>query len=215
MTEKESDTQRQDQLRAAQAQTFLIPDNYGVIGAIESMTTVASPLLAGGSIALAGVVIQQSDSLLLPGPVLLILAIAIVALITAVQCGFWARQHEFRPSEIGQWYPTMPAELRWRRIRQDQWRNCLLFAKWANRARLAYAIGIIAIWTSLAIAVLPRASDEQGRWRVAAAVLLAIATMVEVLWTVFGGKGRAKSRPLIIPPERYPRTDDNDPFIMR
>src|SRR4051794_3488923 len=92
--------------------TFLILGEYGSVGAIESMSSVASPLLAGGAIALAGVVIQQADALLFPGITLTGLTIAAVTLILAVQFGFWARQFAVTPNEIAQWYPTMPADLR-------------------------------------------------------------------------------------------------------
>jgi hypothetical protein len=45
-----------------------VPTPYGSAAGIESVTLVAAPLLAGGALALTGVVVQQEDSLAL-GPV--------------------------------------------------------------------------------------------------------------------------------------------------
>ena len=70
--------------------TFDVPEHYGDPAALDALSSVAAPLLAGGTLALLGVVVQQPSSLRWPGLALLLLVVAAVMLVTAVQCGFWA-----------------------------------------------------------------------------------------------------------------------------
>lgn len=69
-----------------------------------SVSGVASPLLAGGALALAGVIVQQEDALRYPGVALLLLVGAMLLLIAAMQCGAWAVQHAGVSAEDGRWW---------------------------------------------------------------------------------------------------------------
>ena len=84
--------------------TFDVPDHYGDAGALDALSSVAAPLLAGGTLALVGVIVQQPSALRWPGLALLLLLVAAILLVMAVQCGVWARHHATRPDEIAVWW---------------------------------------------------------------------------------------------------------------
>ncbi|WP_351234439.1 hypothetical protein [Streptomyces sp. NPDC002133] len=52
---------------------------------IESVTSVAAPLLAAGAVAVLGVVAADDDKFRWPGPSILLLAMAAIALVACVQ----------------------------------------------------------------------------------------------------------------------------------
>lgn len=80
--------------------TWKHPRPYGTPAATESASTIAAPLLAGFSITLIAQVIDSRDSVRWPDVVFILLAGASVAMLAAVQSGFWARQYYVRPEEL-------------------------------------------------------------------------------------------------------------------
>src|SRR5215471_10850919 len=67
--------------------------SHGPARALESLSGIAAPLLAAASVTVIGVIVQQPSSLAWPSLALALLVLAAIALITSVQCGFWARHH--------------------------------------------------------------------------------------------------------------------------
>jgi hypothetical protein len=186
-----------------------VPDRYGDAAAVQAMSSVAAPLLASGSLVFIGLVLK---SVRYPGWTVLVMMIALVALIAAVQCGFWARQHASTPEEIEQWWPDMPAGMRAARARADQWQDRASHDLWANRARWAYGVGIFLLWLGAAVAVMPPPNASEATLRWVASGTGVIAAAAEVLWvTASRGRGprwliRWLSGPVVSPPPELPPT---------
>src|SRR5258708_7565965 len=84
------------------------PWPYGLRSAIGSVGSVASPLLAGFSFALIGLIIPSTSAIRWPGVSLALLVVSGVAFVMAVQCGFWAQLWVVMPSEVDEWKPNAP-----------------------------------------------------------------------------------------------------------
>jgi hypothetical protein len=145
------------------------------------MTGIAAPLLTAASITITGVVVQQPDSLRWPGITLLVLVVASALLVTAVQLGFLARRHVARPDEIEAWWPSLTPADRAKRVRRDQSEEYLLNEWWADLARRAYNLGIVALWIGVGTAVAPHGDREQVMRWIAAWIAWALA-IGEILW---------------------------------
>lgn len=190
---------------------FNVPYYYGGPKAIESMSSIAAPLLAGGALAFIGIVLQQQDALRFPGVVLLLSLLALLALIFAIQCGYWARQHTVTPWEIEQWWPDLSEGERLQRVRADWWQERSDYMIWARRTRLLFGVGLTLVWLALCTAVIPTAADKESvlRWMVVS--LCFIAAILEMLWLVVSNKpmrssvlGRMIAGPIAAPPPFSP-----------
>jgi hypothetical protein len=186
---------------------FDVPYYYGGAGAIESISSIASPLLAGGALAFIGIVVQQSDALRFPGVVLLMSLAALLALILAVQCGYWARQHAVTPNEIEQWWLHLPDQARLQRVRADWWQERADYLVWARRTRFLFGIGVTVLWLALAMAAVPIAASKDTSYRWVAVGFCVTAAIIEALWLVVSSKpmrsstlGRALVGPIVTPP---------------
>ncbi len=80
-----------------------VPPEYGYAGAIESMGSIAAPLLAGFSFALAVFLIGRDGSSWTSAALLLLVGAAL-AFVDAVQFTFRARQFAVTPPEIEMWW---------------------------------------------------------------------------------------------------------------
>lgn len=80
---------------------WVTPALYGEAEALNSMGTIAAPLLAGFSLASAvlTVTIKPTDARG-PDAALLLFMLAAVLFVTSVQAMFWVRQYQANPSEI-------------------------------------------------------------------------------------------------------------------
>jgi hypothetical protein len=125
-----------------------VPDGLG------TMATIAAPMLAGFTIALAGVVAQAADKFRWPGVALLLLTISAVLLVTSVQAGFWSQ----RP--VALWRITF----------------------WRIAAARTYAAGIVVLFLGLSAVLVP--PDISNAWRWAAASIALLAAVGETIWGV-------------------------------
>jgi hypothetical protein len=199
--------------------------------ATGSLTGIAAPLLAAAALATTGVILQAPEKLWAPGLSVFLLLAAAAALVFAVQCGFWARNYAITPTEIAEWWPTMPGDQRWRRVRYAQRFAMRRYRMWADRARLSYAIGIVSLWCGFAVAVLPREDAYLSLVRCAAAALAAGVAAAEAGLTLltyaqdetplrrwsdrltFGLIGRA--RRVMVGPDPEPLPEETWPFDPR
>jgi hypothetical protein len=191
---------------------FEVPYYYAGSSAIESMSSVAAPLLAGGALIFIGIVLQQPDALRFPGAVLVVSLVALMTLILAVQCGYWARQHAITPNDVEQWWPDLPEEERLQRVRADWWQERSDYQIWARRTRSLFGAGIIVIWLALAVAAVPVRSGTDAAYRWAAVAVCLTACALEILWLVVSSRpmrssalGRAIAGPIVNPPPFSPR----------
>jgi hypothetical protein len=170
------------------------PLSYGE--AIDTVTTIAAPLLAGFSIATIGVVGASSDKFRWPGIALIFLTGAALLLVGSVQCGFHARAHRYSPANIKDWWPADElTPIRLERLQREQWINMRLWRRWIGRAKIAYDIGIVALALGVAAVLAPPGHERnpvtllvqgdqsrQSGWRWAAAAIAVAGAVGEIVW---------------------------------
>jgi hypothetical protein len=158
------------------------PLGYGQ--AIDTVTTIAAPLLAGFSVATIGVIASSSDKFRWPGVTLLMLTAAAILLVTSLQCGFFARQHLYSARDVGDWWPEedrTPASNE--RLQREQHEDIQRWRRWVPRARYTYDVGIVTLALGVAAALVPPSdSGAQVDWRWAAASLAAAGAIGELVW---------------------------------
>ncbi|SEF57964.1 hypothetical protein SAMN04489712_101489 [Thermomonospora echinospora] len=207
--------------------SFDIPagGSHGPARALESLSGIAAPLLAAAAVTVIGVIVQQPSSLAWPSLALTLLVLSAIALIAAVQLGFWARAHVVTPAELAEWWPMLKPEDRWRRVRETQWRAAAHYRRWDDATRYAYSAGIVLLWLGIGVALVP---DDPSVYRWVPAVLAWLAALAEIIWSLaalMSPNGRCRvlglrrlaewvRRPHYVdpPPEVWPYAPDRDPF---
>ncbi len=170
--------------------TKLLPDTYaspyGSPEALENLGTSAAPLLAGFAFALIGLLLDKGSSMWKGDLALLLLVLAGVLLIGAVEFAFNARRYHVPPGDYmafreiakNDGYPD--AELQ---ASQVKWRKT--HATWAGWARRAYNAGIIVLLFAIAVVLVPHMGPgHMAPARVAAVAVPAVAGAVELIWWV-------------------------------
>ena len=170
-----------------------LPVPVGRGAAIDAMTGVAAPLLAGFSLALLGVVAQAPGSFLLPGPALLTLTATTILMVGCVQLGFRARGYLYSAADVSAWWPEPRPLIITDALQLQQADHFAQWLLWSNRARVAYNASIIMLAFGVALVLAPPASygdcqilvspAESGiRW--AACALAAAAGLGELGWAI-------------------------------
>jgi hypothetical protein len=104
---------------------------YG--SALESVSTVAAPLLAGFSLAAAVALGADAEKFRWSGGAMLSLTIAAVLLVSAVQCGFTARRHFYSAADVKDWRPDAQEdsdrELKLRERQQEDFKRLVYLVR--------------------------------------------------------------------------------------
>ena len=167
-----------------------MPFPYGTSAAVDSMTGVAAPLLAGFCITLLGVVAQAPGSFRWPGAALIALVVAAGLMVTCVQIGFRAQAFIYSRADFEQWRPQ-PVESQdvEEYLKETQQQH---YDEWQSRqriARIAYNGAIVALAAALAVVAAPPQSgatltvgttEQVIRW--IAAGLAAAGGLGELFW---------------------------------
>jgi hypothetical protein len=203
--------------------TWPTPSPLGVAGAIETLSTIAAPLLAGFSFTLLVLVIQSPEKLRWPDVAAFGLTITGVLMITAVQCGFWARLYSAKPSEAIEWHPDFPTPEGRKAVREDMWRHAQRFKTWSRRARVAYNSGIVVLFLAVSALLVPKTSFNKipvMRWLVIVVPLL--GATIELGWAILDLAANRQDHPSRLaqkllyptrqpPEERYAASDLSQP----
>jgi hypothetical protein len=152
------------------------PFPFGYAAAAESVGSVASPLLAGFSFALVGLVLPSPEHFRWPNAALLFLFGAGVLFIAAVQFSFWARQYAITADDIKLWQPDYPPG----RMHALQRLHITAFNKWNARMNRSYRWGIMALLIGLTLSLVAPSHIGWGRGLVIAVGVL--ASLLELLW---------------------------------
>jgi MFS family permease len=162
------------------------PLGYG--NAVESLGSVASPLLAGFSLASVIMTSDDAANFRWPGMVIFALAVAAVLLIAAVQFGYNARQYFWSAADVREWWPDMQdGSDRETVLREEQGVAFGRWRKWTWWMRMAYNLGVLALMAGLAFALAPRSdSDTQADWRWVAVWFVFAACVAEAGWIILG-----------------------------
>ena len=164
---------------------------YGQAEAVNAMSTVAAPLLAGFAITASTLILQIDERLRFPTTTLTLLAAACVLLIFCVQFGYWARYW---------WWGSYQAALEaWPDAAKDYRREAVAgellvyrsrYDTWSGRARRAYTAGVILLLSAFAVLVgagvegtVPQ-EVPGGGWRVAPAVVFVAGVLLELSWVL-------------------------------
>lgn len=162
------------------------PLGYG--SAMDSVSSVAAPLLAGFSLASVIVVSDDAMNFRWPGAAILALAIAAVVLIGCVQCGYNARQYLWSGAEVSDWWPEMKVDTELEMLLRDEQTEAFhRWEAWVRWARLTYNFGILALLAGLGLGLAPqrnRGFQNNLRW---VAVSMAFAACAgEAIWIGIG-----------------------------
>lgn len=170
-----------------------VPSPYGAPAAVDAMASVAAPLLAGFSLTLIGLVLPQQRLMRWPELALLLLVSSVLLLLATVQLGFWARQYLATPTEVGQWWPDFEDdEERRAMVRREQWSFQTTYGVYADRARAAYGLGILALLASIAVVLVPdRPLDAVPAGRLLVIGFAGFGFLLEAVWIIAAAPPRS------------------------
>ena len=159
------------------------PLGYGP--AVDSVGTVAAPLLSGFSLASAVLVANNADDFRWPGAAMLALTIAAVTLIGAVECAFHARKYLWSEADVRAWWPEMEvgSELE-TLLRAEQAKAMRRWKAWTTWMRAAYDAGILALLAGLGLTLAPQSGigTQAGlRWTASCVAFAACAAEASLL----------------------------------
>ena len=162
------------------------PYLYGEAEALNSMGTIAAPLLAGFSLAamVQTLTITKSQARW-PDAALLLLLLAAVLFVATVQATFWARGYQASPQQIKEWWPDADDTRRMELLRREQKLHAAGFHMWSNRARVTYSAALLCLLAGLTLLAVPPESYGQLsviRW--IAVAVGAVAFVAETLWII-------------------------------
>lgn len=178
------------------------PPPFGRAAAVETMTSVAAPLLAGFSIAVIGVVAQAPSSFRLPGITLAILTITAILLVACIQVGFRARAVLYSKAEIDSWWPEEDRKadpLIDYSIRVNQNNDYKKWLDYHKRARQFYNLAIVSLAFGISTALVPpsyygsidhsiQLSQLESIARWTATGLATLAGLGEISWWISDNK---------------------------
>ncbi|MFI6487477.1 hypothetical protein [Streptomyces sp. NPDC050564] len=157
----------------------------GYPNSVHAAVNVAAPLLAGGAVAITGVIVADEEKFRWPGAAVLCLMLAIVSLIASIQLGFRARRYHFTSDELGIWFADTRTAAYYRDDSNRDWAIGTARNTWREKiqpAVHAYNLGTVLLGLGLSSALMPTSVSEQPNYRWAAAALALVATLVEVVW---------------------------------
>jgi hypothetical protein len=160
-----------------------VPSPYGYAAAIESMGLVSAPLLAGFSVTLAVLVVQDDDAFHWASAALFLFVGAALAFIATIQFTFRARQYTVTPPEIEMWWSNPEEAGRREMLRREQRYYRGEHDRWTRLARGAYEVAIICFLLALAILLIPPGGvGEASNGRIAVIALALAGFIGEAAW---------------------------------
>jgi len=172
---------------APPAGKWLVQKPEGYFDAIQATGTMVAPILAGFAFAILALVLvppakNETDPLRWRDPVLALLVAAALLLIISTQAAIRARMTMVKPDELMAWYPsavdadgkpdadvrTLQKELHDRTARAS------------SVCRQTYNAGVLLLFTSIAVLLVPPSPVDDARRAVIVVALIAVA--VEAAW---------------------------------
>ncbi|GAA5027826.1 hypothetical protein GCM10023335_64970 [Streptomyces siamensis] len=123
----------------------------------------------------------DADKIRLAGPTLLLLVTAVILLLLSIQLGFHARQWIYSYEDLQNW--TGLSEPRKDDL-EIQRRECVSGEEKLERAGMVYNAGTVLLAFGVAMVLVPRGTGDLAVWRWAATILVAVASIAQVIWTL-------------------------------
>lgn len=159
---------------------FPSPEPLGDPAAFASLGTIAAPLLAGFAVTVIMFAAQTPKSFRYPSLVELTAGLAVLALLTALQCTVHAQRYAVTPPDLLNRYAP-DDRLQIVLLAYEEVRRC-----WSARANHSYNAGIVCFFVTLALVLVPASGVAKGvampgaRW--AAVTIAGLGALFEVGW---------------------------------
>lgn len=171
---------------------YQFPSPLSYPGSIQAAGAFAAPILAGFSVTMISIILPSLGDKTkpaftrLPELTLLLLVLAALCLIAAVQAAVVARSWDVSPASYREWWPNefsaevdaAPSARVINSQRQAFEKNLL----WSKVTRLAYNIGVIALLAGVTVALVPPTDISPARWLVIG--VAGMGALAEATWTV-------------------------------
>lgn len=159
--------------------------DFGFGEAAKQAHFIAAPLLTAAALSLAGVVGGADDRFRWPGVTLLLLVATSMTLIASIQMGYYALQFKFSKQELidrqeARGWPLPSAEETQRILRDSN----IAYESKVRHASTVFNIGTLMLGFGIAAALVPPDCGEQAGWRIAAAILVLMCTLIEIVWVL-------------------------------
>jgi len=165
---------------------WVTPYLYGEAEALNSMGTIAAPLLAGFSLAaMVSTLTIAKTQARWPDAAFLLFLLAAVLFVATVQAMFWARGYQTSPQQIKEWWPDAEDTERKEQMRRDQKLHADGFRMWSNRARVTYSAALLCLLAALtSLAVPPESYGQASVLRWLAVAIGVVAFIAETFWII-------------------------------
>lgn len=159
---------------------------------METMGTIAAPLLAGFAFASIGVILSTEHTLRWADQALVLVVGAVLLFVTSLQATFNARRHYVPPDQWAAWLGLAPTAAR-RGELQRRWSADLgVYRRWIEVARVTYNLAIVALLAATAVLLVPR--GHVAPWRAAAVALATLGALGELAWVLTAQLARHRTR---------------------
>jgi hypothetical protein len=162
------------------------PGEFGQQAATDARTGVATPLLAGFSIALLAGISQSPSSFRWSGPAVFVLVLTVGFFVISLQLGLRSRGKLYSREEALSWGrindlgPERDEIVRAR----VQGRHMEIWRRAQRAVHFFYNAGIVALGLALSLTAAPPAGGPEQNWRWAAFALGLVLTSLEAGWIV-------------------------------
>lgn len=164
--------------------TRRLPAPVGQAGAVETMGTIAAPLLGGFAFAAIGLVLQARQDLAWPDGALVLLVFAFLSFVTSVQATFHAKRNHVGPDEWIAWLELASTDTRRQELESAYIRGLDSYRRWSNVARRTYNVAIVSLFSATAVLLIP--SGHLGVGRAIAIGLAGLGALGEGVWVLTG-----------------------------
>jgi hypothetical protein len=143
---------------------------------LDTAAAVGTPIMAGFTVTLIGLVVTTPLSVRYPGLALALLTAAALALIAAIEFAFFARQWDVTPAQIAEWLPGTPLhrQMMWQRMHRKG------FTTWAARFSRFQRFGVLLLLAGISFVLVP--AGPIGAGRALAIGIAGVGFVAEVIW---------------------------------
>ncbi|WP_328749896.1 hypothetical protein OHT57_31150 [Streptomyces sp. NBC_00285] len=161
------------------------PEPYGYGQGSASALFIAAPLLTAAALSLAGVVGGADDEFQWPGPTLLLLVTAALALIASIQFAYHARLYLYSHGDLESWLGPAHVKAFASDLRVKQERDQEVWSRYQLWAVHAFNSGTILLGIGIAAALVPPDCGRQIECRWAASIVVLTATLTDAVWVIY------------------------------